>query len=85
MELQKAHEAQNYELQSRGFRKTFSQDNDEQQLDVLHRLGKLPVLKVSSLSWLQRAPYRADIYSAISASCQSWALRVTFWSPGKLS
>lgn len=85
MELQGAHEAKDYELQSRGFKKTVSHANDEQQLDVLNRLGKLPVLKVSPLSWLQEAPYRADILSAISASSRSWALRVTFWSPGKLS
>ena len=47
MKLQGAPEAKDYELQSHGFM-TFSQDNDEQQFDVLTRLGKLPVLKVSS-------------------------------------
>ena len=78
MELRGAHEAQDYELQSRAFKKTLSQDTDEQQLDVLNRLGKLPILKVSPLSWLQKAPYRADIRSAISVSSRSWALRVTF-------
>lgn len=45
-----AHEAGHYELQGRSFETTFSRDNDEQQLDVLSRLGKLPVLKVSCLS-----------------------------------
>lgn len=35
MELQEVHEAEDYGLQSRGFNKTFSQDNREQQLDVL--------------------------------------------------
>lgn len=54
MKLQGAHEAKGYELQSRSVKGTFSRDNDEQQLDVLSRLGKLPVLKVSSLSWFQR-------------------------------
>ena len=48
MELQGAHEAGKY--QRRGFAKTLPQDNDEQQHDVLARLGKLPVLKVSSMS-----------------------------------
>ena len=52
MELQGAHEAVNY--QSRGFAKTLSQDNDEQQHDVLARLGKMPILKVLSLSWIER-------------------------------
>ncbi|CAD6584222.1 MAG: hypothetical protein ASARMPRED_001636 [Alectoria sarmentosa] len=45
MELHRTHDAKNYELQSRGLENTSSQDNDEQQLDVLSRLGKLPVLK----------------------------------------
>ena len=47
MELQGAHEADNY--QKRGPTKGLSQDKDEQQHDVLARLGKLPVLKVLSL------------------------------------
>ena len=47
MELQGAPGAKDYELQSRAFI-TFSPDNDEQQFDVLTRLGKLPVLKVLS-------------------------------------
>lgn len=54
MALRRAHEAEDYELQSRGLKTTLSQDNDEQQLDVLNRLGKLPVLKVSPLSWLKK-------------------------------
>ena len=48
MELQGAHEDGNY--QRPGFAKTSFQDNDEQQHDVLARLGKLPILKVLSLS-----------------------------------
>ena len=44
MELQGAHEAGND--QRRGFAKMSFQDNDEQQHDVLARLGKLPILKV---------------------------------------
>ena len=48
MEPQVTRETKDYELQSRGSKKTFSQDNSEQQLDVLSRLGKLPVLKVPS-------------------------------------
>ena len=47
MELQGTHEA--VKNQRRGFAKTLSQDNDE-QLDALARLGKLPVLKVLSMS-----------------------------------
>ena len=49
IDIQGAHEAEDYELRSHGF-KTFSQDNDERQFDVLTRLGKVPVLKVSCLS-----------------------------------
>ena len=47
MEPQATFEAEDYELQSRASKK-FSQDHDEQQRDVLSRLGKLPVLKVPS-------------------------------------
>ena len=50
MELQRAHLARDYELQSSGPKKASFQGNDEQQFDVLARLGKLPVLKVASLS-----------------------------------
>ena len=77
MELQSAHEAKDYELQSHGF-KTFSRDNDEQQFDVLTRLGKVPVLKVSFQSRYLGKPCGADIDSAILASWQSWASRVPF-------
>lgn len=78
MELHGTHDAKDYERQSRGLENISSQDNDEQQLDVLSRLGKLPVLKVSHISWLLGEPCGADIHSAISVSCQSWALRVPF-------
>ena len=44
MELQGAQEA--VSDQRPGFAKTLSEDNDEQQLDVLARLGKRPILKV---------------------------------------
>ena len=53
MELQGAHEAGNY--QRREFAKTSFQDNDEQQHDVLVRLGKLPILKVGSFPPISRA------------------------------
>lgn len=73
-----SHVAKDYELQSRGLENTSSQDNDEQQLDVLSRLGKLPVLKVSHMSWLLGEPCGADIHSATSVSCQFWALHAPF-------
>ena len=44
MELQGAQEAVGD--RRRGFAKTLCEDNDEQQLDVLARLGKWPILKV---------------------------------------
>lgn len=78
IELQEAHGARSYERQTCGPKKTFSQDNDEQQIDVLIRLGKLPVLKVSSLSHFRGKLCGADSCSAISVSRQFWALRVPF-------
>ena len=61
MELHGALDAKDEELQSFDFGRTLSQDhayvdgikNDERQPDALTRLGKLPVLKVSSqfLPW----------------------------------
>ena len=62
MELQGSREAKAYELESFGFRKTLSKDrpsvdgikHDGEQPDVLARLGKLPVLKVSSLFRLKK-------------------------------
>ncbi|CAF9940583.1 hypothetical protein IMSHALPRED_002086 [Imshaugia aleurites] len=45
IELQGARKASDCGPQDHGLGKTFSQDNDEQQLDVLCRLGKRPILK----------------------------------------
>ena len=48
IELQGTYVAEDF--QSRGFVEPFSQANNNQQHDVLTQLGKLPVLKVLSLS-----------------------------------
>lgn len=50
MTFQVAYEAKDYEFQSRVFKKTISQNNNEEQLDVLIRLRKLLILKISFLS-----------------------------------
>lgn len=73
MELQVAHKAEDY--QDHGFVR-FSQDNDEQQQDVLARLGKRPILKVTSMTCVEEVPCGADTRSAISVSYRLWALRV---------
>lgn len=78
IELQGARKASDCGPQDHGLGKTFSQDNDEQQLDVLCRLGKRPILKVQSPSRLRGRPCGADSDSAISVSFQSWALFVPF-------
>lgn len=46
MQPRVTHKAEDYELQSRASKKTIPQDSNEQQRDVLSRLGKSPVLKV---------------------------------------
>ena len=74
MELQGAHKAVNH--QDHGFVRTFTEDNDEQQQDVLARLGKRPILKVSSLIWVEEERCGADTRSAISVSYRLWALHV---------
>lgn len=74
MELQNDHKAKDNER--RGFAGTFSKDNEEQQYDVLARLGKLPVLKVQLLSWRWEDLCKADTHSATSGLHQFWALPV---------
>lgn len=73
MELQGAHKAEDYQDHESG---TLSQDNNGQQQDVLARLGKRPILKVTSMIWLEEGPCGADARSAISASYRLWVLRV---------
>ena len=55
IELHGAHKAVNH--QDHNFLRTFSQDDDEQQQqDVLTRIGKRPILKVSSSIWIEENP-----------------------------